>query len=64
MDVNGKVALIEYLCFRYGKSVEQLVNAPQGDTTKVDEAQAKLVAVQVCLQILFLLTTLLLGRFS
>jgi hypothetical protein len=47
MDVNGKVALLEFLCFKYGKSVEQIINAPQGDTTKVDAAQAKFNAVQV-----------------
>jgi hypothetical protein len=47
MDVNGKVALIEYLCFRYGKSVQQIVNAPQGDPSEVIKAQKALQEVQV-----------------
>ncbi len=45
--MNGKVTLLEYLCFRYGKGIEQTVNSLQGDKTKVDEAAAKLAAVLV-----------------
>ena len=31
LDFNRRVALVEYLTVRYGKNVDQVVNAPQGD---------------------------------
>jgi chromosome segregation ATPase len=54
MDVNGKMALLEYLLFKYSKSVAAVINAPQGDNTeeidfaqsKVQEAQSALMDVQ------------------
>lgn len=47
LDANGKMALIEYLCFRYNKTVRQVIDAPQGDNQEeVDAAAAKLQAVQ------------------
>jgi len=47
LDCNGKMALLEYLCFKYQKSVKQIIDAPQGDNQKeVDEATEKLQAVQ------------------
>jgi len=42
LDANGKMALLEYLCFRYSKSVSQAANAPQGgspeDQKRIDDA--------------------------
>jgi len=47
LDSNGKMALLEYLCFRFSKSVVQVVDAPQGDNTEeLMQATAKLQAVQ------------------
>lgn len=50
LDFNKKVALIEYLTVRYGKNVKQIVDAPQGDQTEINKAQAKLVAAQTSLE--------------
>jgi len=50
LDVNGRMALIEYLLFRYNKSVEATVNAPQGDNREaLAEAEQKVAAVQEAL---------------
>jgi len=47
IDKNKKLAISEYLLFKYGKTPEQLVKAPQGDNkAKVDEAQAQVDQVQ------------------
>jgi hypothetical protein len=47
LDFNRRVALIEYLTVRYGKTAEQVINAPQGDNAeKLAAAQAKFDAVQ------------------
>lgn len=47
LDCDGKVALLEYLTFRYNKTVKEIINAPQGDNTaEINEATAKLQAVQ------------------
>jgi DNA polymerase III alpha subunit (gram-positive type) len=47
LDFNRRVALIEYLTVRYGKNVDQILNAPQGDNgEKLVAAQAKFDAVQ------------------
>jgi len=47
LDANGKMALLEYLCFRYGKTVQQVLDSPQGDNQdEINEASAKLQAVQ------------------
>jgi len=47
LDANGKMALLEYLCFKYKKTVPQVIDSPQGDNQEeIDEAQAKLQAVQ------------------
>jgi len=47
LDANGKMALLEYLCFRYGKTVQAVIDSPQGDNTEeINEASAKLQAVQ------------------
>jgi len=45
LDANGRMALLEYLCFRYSKPVSAAVNNPQGggdNKDKVDAAAAKL----------------------
>jgi len=48
LDANGKMALLEYLCFKYEKPVTQLITSPQGDNKEeIDEASAKLEAIQV-----------------
>jgi len=47
LDANGKMALMEYLCFKYNKTVQQAIDSPQGDNTEeLNEAQGKLRAVQ------------------
>eukprot|EP00026_Physarum_polycephalum_P014038 Phypoly_transcript_14505.p1 GENE.Phypoly_transcript_14505~~Phypoly_transcript_14505.p1 ORF type:complete len:316 (+),score=114.99 Phypoly_transcript_14505:56-949(+) len=47
VDVNRKMALLEYLLFRFKKSVKQCVEAPQGGNEELlAAAQAKLNAVQ------------------
>jgi chromosome segregation ATPase len=45
LDANGRMALLEYLCFRYSKPVSAAVNNPQGggdNKDQVDAAAAKL----------------------
>jgi len=45
LDFNRRLALIEYLLFRYHYSIQQFVARPQGDNKKeIDEAQAQLEA--------------------
>lgn len=46
MDANGRMALLEYLAFKYSKTVRQVIDAPQGTAKKeeLDEAQQKLQA--------------------
>jgi len=47
LDANGKMALLEYLSFRYNKTVQQVIDSPQGDNAEeINEASAKLQAVQ------------------
>jgi len=47
VDNNGKMALLEYLAFKYGKTVQAVIDAPQGDNTEeVNAAAEKLQAVQ------------------
>jgi len=46
LDANGKMALLEYLCFRYHKTVAQAANAPQGgspEDQKMIDAAGKLL---------------------
>jgi chromosome segregation ATPase len=50
LDFNKKVALIEYLTVRYHKTVKQIVDAPQGDQTEINKAQAKLDVAQKSLE--------------
>jgi len=50
LDVNGKMALLEYLAFKYNKTVQQLVDAPQGENEEeVKKAQQELQLVQEAL---------------
>jgi len=50
-DNNGNMAMIEYLVWKYDKSVEETVVAPQGDNSAaIAEAQKKIDAVQQQLQ--------------
>jgi myosin heavy subunit len=47
LDVNGKMGLLEYLTFKYNKTIKEVVEAPQGDNQEeIEEAQQKLQAVQ------------------
>jgi len=49
-DANGKMALLEYLAFKYSKGVQQVIDAPQGDNQEeIEKAQAELRAVQEAL---------------
>jgi len=50
IDMNKRMALVEYLLFKYSKSVQELLTLPQGDQKQIDEAQAKLQAVNDALQ--------------
>lgn len=54
MLVNGKnVSLIEYLSFRYNKTLNEIVDSPQGDNQEeVDKASALLKqAQQLCQEV-------------
>jgi len=47
IDKNRRVALSEYLLFKYKKGVKELINSPQGDNKQeLDAANAKFNAVQ------------------
>jgi len=47
MDKNGKMGLLEFIAFYYGKTVKQVVDAPQGqNAAEVREASDKLQIVQ------------------
>jgi len=50
IDMNKRMALIEFLLFKYKKGLEELVSLPQGDQKQLEEAQAKLQAVNDALQ--------------
>jgi len=50
IDKNNRLALSEYLIFKYNKKPEDLVNAPQGDNKEeVEEARKKVEAAQEAL---------------
>jgi len=50
LDANGKMSLMEYLMFRYSKTIPEVLTAPQGDNTEeIDKAQKELQAVQEAL---------------
>jgi len=50
LDVNGKMALLEYLMFKYSKGITEVLNAPQGDNREeIEQAQQQLEAVQLAL---------------
>jgi peptidoglycan hydrolase CwlO-like protein len=50
LDCNGKMALLEYLTFKYNKNVKAVVDAPQGgNEEEIKAAQEKLEAVQSAL---------------
>jgi len=52
MDFNKRMAVLEYLCFHYHKSIEDFVRRPQGDNTaEINEAQRQLEEAQRALQI-------------
>jgi len=47
LDANGRMALLEYLIFKYSKTVQAIIDSPQGDNSEqLKEATAKLQAVQ------------------
>jgi chromosome segregation ATPase len=49
MDANGKMALLEYLLFKYKKTVPKCITNPQGGSDnkeQLDEAQSKLESAQ------------------
>jgi len=46
-DGTGKMALLEFLAFYYGKPIKQVVDAPQGqNSAQINEASNKLEALQ------------------
>jgi len=58
MDVNGKMALLEFLAFYYGKTVKDVIDAPQGAnageiakaTEKLETVQTSLASMQTALE--------------
>jgi len=47
LDMNGKMALLEYLAFKYNVTIIEIVDSPQGDNSKeLAIAQDKLTAAQ------------------
>jgi len=51
LDNNNRMSLLEYLVFRYKKTVEQVVNSPQGDNKEeLAEATALLESAQNALE--------------
>jgi len=50
IDMNKRMALVEYLIFKFNKKLEDLISLPQGDPKQIEEAQAKLQAVNDALQ--------------
>jgi len=44
LDANGKMALLEYLCFKYSKTVKAVCSAPQG--SNVEELKAAQAMVE------------------
>jgi len=47
LNADGRMALVEYLAFKYQKSMQSVVDAPQGDNTEeITEAQTKVEAAQ------------------
>jgi len=47
LDANGKMALLEYLIFKYSKTIKEVLECPQGDNQdEVNEAAEKLQKVQ------------------
>jgi len=51
VDANGKMALLEYLAFKYNKSIQSVVDAPQGENKEeLEKAQAELRRVQEALE--------------
>jgi len=49
LDANGKMSLLEYLMFKYSKTILEVLNAPQGDPKVIQKAQEELQAVQTAL---------------
>jgi len=50
LDVNGKMALLEFLAFQYNKTVKQVVDAPQGqNAAEVADAAKKFETLQTAL---------------
>jgi len=53
LDANGKMALLEYLMFKYSKGISEVLNAPQGgNEEELKKAQEELTAVQNALDTL------------
>jgi len=55
VDANGMMALLEYLLYKYGRSVVKMVQLPQGGMDeegkrKLEEAEAKCAALQKALE--------------
>ena len=50
LDSNHRLALIEFLVFRYEKTIEDLLSRPQGTNDLLDKANLALQAVQVEIQ--------------
>jgi len=52
LDSNNIMSLVEYLIFRYKKTVKDFVTAPQGDNSKeINEAQQKVDAASQALEL-------------
>jgi chromosome segregation ATPase len=50
LDNNGKMSTIEYLLWKYDKSLQETVDAPQGTSPELEAAQRALERLQVTLK--------------
>jgi len=44
-DFNKRMAVVEFLCYKYGKPINELLNKPQGDPALLKVAEEKLFSV-------------------
>jgi len=49
LDFNKRMALVEYLLFRYKQTIKELISRPQGNQDEIKKAEKKLEEVQTAL---------------
>jgi len=50
LDFNKRMALVEYLLFRYSQSIKELLSRPQGDSEELRQAEANIKIAQEFVQ--------------